>query len=168
MLLYSDTSNGFQFFPYRAALEILLAMGSMTYIEFLYGLYSIRPSANMEGSTEEVSRVISWIRANVPKPELTSEANRGKVREALNTTHPVGFSEKDVWTDRLTTGNQYRYLMRHLELFDDLFSTDWTKKTITVKGAAASRIKSTLRMSDPKLLSKNGGYGAWIWIPTKK
>ena len=168
MLLYSEISNGFQLFPYRAAFEVLRAMGRMTYIEFLYGLYSIQPSASMENSIEEICRRISWIRDKVPNVELTSEANREKVRAQLNTTHPVGFSAKDVWTDRLTTGNQYRYVMRHLELFDDLFSTDWTTKIITVKGGAAPKIKEALIMSDPKLLSKNGGYGAWVWIPVKK
>jgi hypothetical protein len=168
MLLYSETSNGFQIFPYRVAFEVLRAMGSMTYIEFLYGLYSIQPSASMDRAIEETCRRIQWIRDRFPNVELTSEANREKVRAELNTIHPVGFSAKDVWTDRLTTGNQYRYVMRHLELFDDLFATDWTTKVITVKSTAVPRISEALTMSDPKQLSKNGGYGAWVWIPVNK
>jgi hypothetical protein len=140
----------------------------MTYIEFLYGLYSIQPSGSIARTIQEVCDRISWIREKFPNVEMTSEANREKVRTELNKIHPVGFSAKDVWTDRLTTGNQYRYVIRHLELFDDLFATDWTTKIIRVQDGAAPNIVETLKMSDPRLLSRNGGYGAWVWIHVNK
>lgn len=168
MLLYSEESNGFRLFPYRAAFEVLRSTGHMSYVEFLYGIYSIQASANMQAAVEETCKRIIVIRQKFPHVELTNEANRERVREELNSLHPVGFDTKDLWTDRTTTGNQYRYFIRHLELFDELFATDWTTKTITVKHDAAAKIEKALRTSDPNHLSRNGGYGAWVWLDQLK
>jgi superfamily II DNA or RNA helicase len=168
MLLYSELSNGYRLFPYRAAFEVLRVMGGMNYIEFLYGIYSLQSSPDVERAVEETWGRVLLIRKKFPNVQLTNEANREAVRQELNGIHPVGFDAKDVWTDRTAAGNQYRYLTRHLELFDELFTTDWKAKTVSVKDGAEPRIKETLMISDPKHLSQNGGYGAWVWLPVKK
>jgi superfamily II DNA or RNA helicase len=165
MLLYSEVSNGFRLFPYRVAFEVLSATKQMNYIEFLYGVYSIQPFSDARGAVAETCNRIMWIRKNFPKAEFASAANREEVREGLNKVHPVGFSTEDVWTDRTTTGNQYRYFIRHLELFDDLFATDWDNKTVTLKAGGAKKIEEILRMSNPAQLAIKGGYGAWLWVP---
>ena len=61
---------------------------------------------------------ILTFRDSFPNSEITNEANKETILNEMNGNHPVGFSFNDVWTDRTTTGNQYRYLRRHLELFD--------------------------------------------------
>jgi superfamily II DNA or RNA helicase len=167
MLLYSEVSNGFRLFPYRAAFEVLLATGRMNYIEFLYGIYSIQP-ADMQSSVQETCSRIRWIRKQFPNVELTNEANRERVREELNGAGPVNFDAKDVWTDRTIAGNTYRYFIRHLELFADFFATDWKTKVISVNKRATPNIENTLAMSDPKELARNHGYGEWVWIHASK
>jgi predicted helicase len=124
MLKYSLKSETLDIYPYRIALDVLKVSKTINYHEFLYGLYSLQPKDNQSKMVEDVIEGINNIRNNFPNLKLTSEANKEDILEQLNSTHPVGFNYNDVWTDRTTTANQYRYFRRHLELFDAFIKND--------------------------------------------
>lgn len=124
MLKYSLKAEMVDIYPYRIALEVLKVSKTINYHEFLYGLYSLQPNDNQSKMVGDVIEGINNIRNNFPNLELTSEANKESILEELNSTHPVGFNYNDVWTDRTTTANQYRYFRRHLELFDEFIKND--------------------------------------------
>ena len=67
----------------------------------------------------------------------TSVGNQEQVRQLLNSVTEVEYSERDVWTDRTTTGNQYRFFLNHIGLFTDCFVIDYTRKEIALTKAAA-------------------------------
>jgi len=164
MLLHSiNTKNGL-FYPYRASFILMRKISSLTYIEFLYGLYSIKPANNIYDSIEDVIKRISWIRSEFPNVEMTSVSNQDRVMEALNSTHPVGFEKNDIWTDRTTAGNQFRYFIRHLELFDNIFLSNWETKRIIVKKGAEKILDDILSLSDPKEKNYEQFYGEFLWI----
>ena len=76
--------------------------------------------------------------------------------------HPSGFPYNDVWTDRTTTGNQFRYLIRHLELFDELF--EFKNKRLYLKVGAEDLLDKYLDTTQPML---SHGYGTHWWIDAR-
>lgn len=104
-----------------------------------------------------------WIRENYPKVELTSKANRDIVREILNIHHHTGFNSNDVWTDRTAPGNQFRYLMRHLELFDEIFEINWITKRINLTHNGKDLIENLLAQTEAKS-HEFEAYGDIIWM----
>lgn len=162
MLLYGTEADGIMLYPYRSAFEIMAGVGTLNYIEFLYGIYSMMPTQSGSGVEETIKRIL-WIRKNYPNAQLTGAANRDSVREALNENHPVGFSHKDLWTDRTTSGNQYRYFLNHMSLFDDIYSFDWDDKVLKVIDSEKSKIDQILAASVPPSNHYREYYGYWIW-----
>jgi len=145
MITYSVNTEGGVLYPYQTTFRVIEALGSINYIEFLYGLYSIKLQNNdITKAEDDVIQMIMWIRKNYPNVNLTNKKNQDSVREALNSRHHIGFNSNDVWTDRTTAGNQFRYLMRHLELFGDVFVTDWKTKTIRLTPNGRKLIKVLL------------------------
>lgn len=166
MLLYSIKTDDTTLFPYRAALEILKSVSSMNIIEFLYGLYSIQASEDLSASIEEVADRIFWIRSELPNVHLTSQANQETVLLTLNSNHPVGFSSKDVWTDRTTVANQYRYFTNHMSLFYEAFQLNGSgySAMLQVTEQGAELIDGLLECSRPDDFDFEGRYGEWIWV----
>lgn len=163
MLIYTLDEGEEVLYPYRATLEILLSCNSLNYIEFLYSVYSLRANKDERQEVDRAVEMIRYIRQEYPNVIMTSVGNQEKVRSDLNDKHQVGFSERDVWTDRTTTGNQYRFLLNHLLLFNKYFNIDLKKKTIEVNGSMLSSIKKVLAKSKEVILSSDYEYGEKIW-----
>lgn len=163
MLLFSHNTGSGLLYPYREAMRYLLDLGRMDFYDFLYGLFSIQMGDDGQPALEKAIAAGRHVRATYPNIELTSAANREKVRGELNARHPVGFSEKEVWTDRTTIFNQYRYFIRHLELFDRWFDTDVRKIALTEEGAR--RIPECLDETEEMLDEDGYGYHWWLTKP---
>jgi len=161
MLKYADASSGNRLFPYRIAFEFMREVKSLGFRDFIYTLYSVQVDSKGVPNTEEIIRRAVAIQKDFPNTELTSEANKGLVLEKLNGLHPVGFTYNDVWTDRTTTGNQFRYVMRHLELFKDLFRFDGpTNKLLLVEGQEQA-VSDYLALTEGLLVANDYGSARW-------
>ncbi len=163
ILLYMLDEGGEVLYPYRAALEILLRCKSLNYIEFLYSVYSLRANADEKQEIDRAVAMTEYIRQEYPNAMMTSVGNQEKVRSELNAKHEVGFSERDVWTDRTTTGNQYRFLMNHLLLFQEYLNIDLKKKTIEVKESKIPNIREMLAKGKEAMASLDYQYGEKLW-----
>ena len=159
MLLFSfDTGSG-KLYPYREALRYMRSVKELGFIDFLYGIYSLQISKDGTALLDEAIETAKVILTTFPSIEITSEANKDNVLEKLNALHPTGFPYNDVWTDRTTTGNQFRYLVRHLELFEELF--EFKGKRLYLKKNCEVLVDKYLDITQPML---GHGYGAHWWI----
>jgi superfamily II DNA or RNA helicase len=124
ILLYSSEIANTRWHPYREAFRFMKEVRQLGFAEFVYGIYSLDFDAQGRPRLQAAIERSKTVRKLFPRIEITSAANRPQVLDELNRLHPVGFSFNDVWTDRTTTGNQYRYLTRHLEVFDEIFTVN--------------------------------------------
>jgi len=164
MLLYLYKTGKGILYPYRAAFIFMREVKVMGYIDFLYGIYSLQIGTDIDNGLAHVIKIAKIIQKTYPNIEMTNEANKAKILDELNNLHPVGFPYNDVWTDRTTTGNQYRYLLRHLELFTDLFRFN-DKRLYLIDGAEEqidTYLDKTADLCIPENHVKN--YGSIRWI----
>jgi len=150
ILLYGYKKNGNTLFPYRAALKVLAQVNTLNYLEFLYGIYSMDISVSEEDAVDLSVTKINLLRDEYPNIMATSIGNQDEVRQILNSVMEVGYSERDVWTDRTTTGNQYRFFLNHIGLFTDCFVIDYAKKEVAISRVAAidSLLSETKKIVD--------------------
>ena len=163
ILVYTLDEGNQKLFPYRVMLAVLSQVKTMNYIEFLYSVYSAQ--ANNEG--EEVDRavgMINYIRDNYPNVMMTSTGNQDAVRADLNEKHGMGFSERDVWTDRTTAGNQYRFMINHMLLFSNYLDIDLKSKSIRVKEHKEEEINQLLEKTESIYREKDFKYGSTFWL----
>ncbi|MCE4566031.1 DEAD/DEAH box helicase family protein [Maribellus sp. CM-23] len=160
MLLFREETSGKIIYPYRTAMNFLKELKSINYIQFLYGLYSIQFDNDNRPNLNEAVQNAEKIQAKYPNIHLTSESNKAKVLSELNELCDRDFSFNNVWTDRTTAGNQFRYLIRHLELFDDLFAL--RDKNITILPGSEKKIEALLANTSSFLNTRD--YGNKIWI----
>lgn len=132
MLHYSIESEGQTMYPYRAALRVLMRVKSLNYLEFLYGLYSMDISIPESEAVDETVAKIEILREAYPNIMATSSGNQETIRNMLNDIMGIDYSERDVWTDRTTTGNQYRFFLNHISLLTDCFIINFRKKQVEV------------------------------------
>jgi superfamily II DNA or RNA helicase len=162
MLLFSyETGNG-KFYPYREAFKFMRQVNELGFIDFVFGIYSLQIDPQKGVLLQEAIGAAKTIQATYPRIELTSEANKQSVLNQLNKLHPTGFPYNDVWTDRTTTGNQFRYLIRHLELFDEIFKFE--NRRLMLRAGRKSMIDKYLDITQSML---NFGYGDHWWIPLR-
>lgn len=160
MLLYS-TQQGL--YPYRMLLHILLAVETLNYIEFLYGPYIIQKAEGRFDVGDVIERVLA-IRNAFPNIQLTNLDNRDKVREQLNTISPINFSEEDVWSDRTTPGNKFRYCKNSLATFDFIVGGNTTYRTpLSLNPDKRPDVLRILKISDPNQAPAVEFYGEWYW-----
>lgn len=163
MMLYS--SNG-SLFPYRTVTSLLLRLDEMTHIEFLYGPYIIQASTGLFDIETAAARIL-FIRQHYPNIHSTSLANRDEVRLTLNEQFKVDVPEKDLWGDRSTPKNKFRYLKNALALFEFIADSDASYSTpirmITSEKAEAAHI---LEISHPAHAPVVDYYGQWLWLRT--
>ncbi len=166
MLLYSiadGAGNWLQ--PYRAAFKVMRDIGSLNYIEFLYGLYAMESITGGEDAIGEAIQRVNDVRSQFPMVMQTSIANQEAVRGNLNDICQVEFSHREVWTDRTTPGNRFRYFRNHMVLFEDVFMEDSGVKygRLVLHDKAQSKIDDLLRASTPASGDFSDHYGFWIW-----
>ena len=154
MLHYQIESNGRVLYPYRAALKVLKTVNTLNYLEFLYGLYSMDISIPEDDAVAETVDRIMLLRETYPNIMKASMGNQETLRLALNEIMGIEYSERDVWTDRTTTGNQYRFFLNHISLLTDCFVINLRKKQIEVSNVSA--IELVLNGSEDTM--KRPGY----------
>jgi superfamily II DNA or RNA helicase len=160
MLVYSQQTNEGKLYPYRTAFEFLKALESVNYIEFLYSLYSIGFDDDGNVNLPLAVSVAKDIRNRYPRILLTSESNKHVILKELNERYSAEFTFNNVWTDRTTAGNQYRYLVRHLELFGDLFQL--RNNVLCLRESGSEEVNELLSASAAYL--DESKYGEWVWI----
>jgi superfamily II DNA or RNA helicase len=164
MFLFGIVEDEGTLFPYRMGLKILMEVEKLNYIEFLYSIYSLDASENEEQAIKSALEKINYIRGEFPNVMLTSPANREKVREALNADHHIEFSERDVWTDRLTTGNQYRFFVNHMLQLDNIFEYDKKHKVIKITDEGKKLADRYLKQTGELLNQQDYMFGDSIWF----
>lgn len=157
-LLYSERHNEGILFPYRVAINFMMSIRHVNYIQFLYSLFSIQFSDGKPDLEEAIS-VAKEISNIYPNILLTSEANKNEILEDLNSRYSKSFSYNNVWTDRTTAGNQYRYLIRHLEIYPDCFKIE---NNIFLINKEKEAFLASLLMESGNYMDK--GYGDAIWV----
>lgn len=163
MLLYTLDEGEQKLFPYRIMLEVLLQVKSMNYIEFLYSVYSAQ-AADEKSEIERAVSMVKYIRETYPNVMMTSTGNQEEVREDLNEKHSMGFSTRDVWTDRTTSGNQYRFIINHMLIFEEFLDIDLKSKTIRVKEQEENAIRNMLNNTKAIYSASDFEYGTTTWI----
>lgn len=156
MLHYSIESNGHILYPYRAALKVLSRVNSLNYLEFLYGLYSLNISLPEKEAVDETVAKIEILREAYPNIMATSLGNQETVRTVLNDFMGIEYTERDVWTDRTTTGNQFRFFLNHISLLTDCFIINFRKKLIEVSNS--SEIEKVLNLSAQEMMRPDYHY----------
>ena len=160
MLYYCIESDGHTMYPYRAALKVLSQVHTLNYLEFLYGLYSMDISLSEDDAVGETIARIEILREAYPNIMATSMGNQETVRTMLNDFMEIEYSERDVWTDRTTTGNQYRFFLNHISLLTDCFIINFRKKQIEVTNS--EEVKKVLDSTAKDMLRPDYKYGGRI------
>jgi len=161
MLLYSS-ENGL--YSYRLLIQLLIELDRLSHIEFLYGPYIIQNTGGMFDAEGVVERVV-YIRDHFPRIEITGYGNRDDIRRQLNGISPVDIPDKDVWGDRSTPKNKFRYAKNALVLFDFIEGNDRSYKTpIRIKTEMKEEARMILERSDPTHAPMPNFYGRWYWI----
>ena len=136
---------------------------TMNYIEFLYSVYSAK-AGNQEKEMDRAISMIQYIRDTYPNVMMTSPGNQEAVRDDLNNRHGMGFSVRDVWTDRTTPGNQYRFMLNHLLLLPQYIDIDLKAKSIRVNSDEMGKLRDLLDFTEKKIYGAEFSYGATYWI----
>ena len=122
LLFYRDTTAETTLvYPYRIFIEFMLKVNTLSYLEFLYGIY---PTDVTKGTTEAVDQAVKRVKALRDLslvPEIANERSKQQILLNLQVATGLTMNFNDVWTDRTTTYNQFRYFRRHLELFSEIF-----------------------------------------------
>lgn len=139
-------------FPYRASLKILLKTGSINFVEFVFGLYSMVDSSD-EAINESVES-IKYLRSHYPNLELINKSNQPKVLHELNAFFGTNFSDRDLWHKKTTIVNQYIYFRNHLAALDGIISVDDKAKVINLIIGKEKELEKMLEQ-DAKLETEN-------------
>jgi hypothetical protein len=87
------------------------------------------------------------------------------VTAELNKLSSVEIPQNEIWGDRSTPKNKFRYLANSITLFD-FFDTrkEGYKEPIKIKSNSEKAIVRLLKASDPKKSKQSDYYGNWWWI----
>jgi superfamily II DNA or RNA helicase len=166
MLLYSiKDGNGNVLLPYRTAFAIMKEITALNYIEFLYGLYAISSAHGGAAVMESAIARVQRVRSKYPGVMQTSDANQEAVRKSLNDECGVEFSHREVWTDRTTPGNRFRYFRNHMSLFGEIFLEDSAVQygRLVLREDGSTLIDEQLESSEPPSGSFADHYGFLLW-----
>jgi len=132
MLKYFSTEDGSSIkrilFPYRSCLKILQNTKRVSYIEFVFNLYTLVDSS--QKSILDAIEGINYLRTNYPNIEITNTANREFLLKELNEYFGTNYSETDIWEKKTTVNNQFIYFRNHLSLFSDCIEVDQNSITL--------------------------------------
>jgi len=165
MLLYRDPQfDNAEVFPYRMFLNFLIQVESIRYWDFLFGFYLIDSLSASETEIRRAQARIESARRIAPNPHIAGDRARRDIFESLKQVVGSGISYNDVWTDRTTTGNQFRYFTRHVELYDDMVTAQGagTRLEVATSRDGIKRAREYLRITEPLLSSEQ--YGSTWWI----
>lgn len=86
--------------------------------------------------------------------------NQETIRTMLNDMMEIEYSETDVWTDRTTTGNQYRFFLNHVSLLTGCFMINFRKKVI--EETDSEEVNKVLDSTAEDMLRPGYEYGGRI------
>lgn len=135
MLSYNCGVGGEDLYPYRAILEILLAVNQISFIEFLFGVYPIQDSST--SSINEAVQVVNYIREMYPEITSATTANKRKILDDLNEKYGTSFTVSEMWGST-TVSNKFIYFRKHLSVFDGV--STHAKKILLTEEAKADLI----------------------------
>lgn len=148
MLKYFSTDDEIQsskiLFPYRACLKILLNTKKVSYIEFVFNLYTLVDSS--QESLLEAIEGINYLRKNYPNIEITNIANRESLLNELNEYFGTNYSMTDIWEKKTTVNNQFIYFRNHLSLFNEFIDAD--QNSIFLKSSKEGLLRTILDEND--------------------
>ncbi len=151
-------------YSYRVILEILLKLKSLNHFEFLFGPYVMQGAKDIGKEVDLAVQRIEHIRKNYPALELTNLNNRETLTKQLNDVSPVEIAHNDIWGDRTTLKNKFRFLANHMSLFDVLEPRkEGYKEPIRIKSISEKRTEDLLKRSDPATMG-HPPYGDWYWL----
>ena len=156
MMLYADPISAL--FPYRVFVEFLLRMGEVKYWDFLFGIYPASSSDSMSGIVDAAVARAAAARALNVSPSIANLKSQEQISDLLFAATGARFDSADVWSDRTTTYNQFRYFRRHLELYDDIFVDN--SNVFQFKAGGEAKARTLLTSSLPLL---NEAYGSVWW-----
>ncbi|WP_448553308.1 DEAD/DEAH box helicase family protein [Thalassotalea montiporae] len=159
MPLYKEKKKELELYPYRFALELLLEVGSLNHIQFVYSLMGLNFNNENRPDLQSAVMKVKEIAKMYPNLQLTNEANKQTILEDLNSRFGHEFQFRNVWTDRTTEGNQFRYILRHLELYGNI--VELKDKCITLSQGAEEQINNILSLSKSHLDDEQ--YGKILW-----
>lgn len=164
LLLYEEPKEK-GLFPYRLVGRFVAERGRMRYWDFLFGIYNAEPATSDE---ERIAR--AWARVDMidryyDSLERANEASKAVLLDELNTASGLSLRDADVWTDRTTAANQFRYFGRHLAMYGEVFEFPqvrpfWRRALSLASGEAAETFSSYLARSSEGL---NSSYGDFYW-----
>jgi superfamily II DNA or RNA helicase len=161
LLLYKDdTSVNVDIYPYRIFIEFMLQVKTLSYLEFLYGIYPTDVSVGMTEAVNQAVIRVEAIRKLSIVPEIANEKSKNQILDNLEAATGLAMDFNDVWTDRTTTYNQYRYFRRHLELFEDVFIDQMNVFQFKEDGQAKAR--EILDRSAAYLEKRQYGDSYWV------
>ena len=158
ILLYK---NSHEVNPYRKLVELLIKFDKLSYHEFLFGPnYAIMRGGMFPD--EEVERRINYLRENWPNglfniPQTAYEEVVAEINDALHTD----YGELEVFIDRGTHANKFRYLKNVLGLLPYIDAPRDYKKPITLTNIPEALLD--LHFSTNALNLEYGSAGAW-WV----
>ena len=122
--------NEIQYYPYKTFLRILLKVGNINFLQFLYGVYTIQDTNESDiNNSIKIIRELSKYNYNVL---IAKEKNRKQILRLLNKKYGVNFTDEDLIM-KTTAGNQFKYLGGHISLFKDEITFNMKEKIISVK-----------------------------------
>jgi len=145
---YEVTSNKDSVFPYRAFISLLITFGSVNFIEFLYGIYTLEDSTSE--SLNRSQTIISEIKDKYPRINDLSSNNKEITAKYLNERYGYDFRPNELWGST-TTKNKFGYFKNHLSVFEGITST--SSQVIMVKESMQD-FQDILDAADSGLLDK--------------
>jgi hypothetical protein len=112
----------------------------------------------MSGIVDAAVARAAAARALNVSPSIAHSKSQDQISDLLFAATGARFDSADVWSDRTTTYNQFRYFRRHLELYDDVFVDDANVFEFKAGGEAKAR---TLLTSSLPFLTE--AYGSVWW-----
>jgi superfamily II DNA or RNA helicase len=145
ILRYAIEEDGRVLFPYAACMYLLIEREKLTFLEFVYALYSSRGS-----SAEEMARalkIVDYIRKEYPIVDNLNAVNRKRIIDNLNAKFNLNFKLTDIWDRKQTTiNNQFIFFKNNLRIFGGL---------LELESSTEIRLPAQNRAKALELLNKN-------------
>jgi superfamily II DNA or RNA helicase len=161
LLLYRErTASNSTAYPYRIFIEFMLGVKSVSYLDFLYGIYSTDVDQGGKFAVDSAVSRVEALRALQIRPGVANERTKAEIILRLEAATGLLLDFNDVWTDRTTTYNQFRYFRRHLELFSEVFVDE--ANVFKFKPQGEQLALNMLGLSLPFLGDSNYGQTKWL------
>ncbi len=129
LLRYAIIGDHGVLFPYVACLHILHERQRLTFLEFVYALYSMQSSGRDD--IKKSLDIIDYIRLKYPMIDNLSQNNKKNVIEDLNSRFGFAYKVTDIWDKKQTTiNNQFIYFKNNLNIYKNLLKFESMKITL--------------------------------------